>query len=213
MINLIDTRVNWSIICFTQYRRQRLLYMFTSYCNYLRNCDYLGLMDTGRMGGRGRGITGLCNLNRVNDGLAQLLQSPHGKRHLESSALSTAGLGEGGGGRNLGLWWFYKPYVSCWTTALYYVVGFGTVHPANYNLMHGGLRDWFWKECRFLVRCCSRAYGNAGVFTDLFRFIMKMLTLREVGRRNTKSYVSQSVRHGPRIVMWEFCYIIPKRCT
>jgi len=49
------------------------------------------------MGGRGRGITGLCNLNRVNDGLAQLLQSPHGKRHLESSALSTAGLGEGGG--------------------------------------------------------------------------------------------------------------------
>jgi len=55
------------------------------------------------MGGRGRGITGLCNLNRVNDGLAQLLQSPHGKRHLESSALSTAGLGEGGGA---GIWGF-----------------------------------------------------------------------------------------------------------
>ena len=38
-----------------------------------------------------------------------------------------------------------------------------------------------------------------------------MLMLREVGRGNTKFYVSQSARHGPRIVTWEFCYVIPRK--
>ena len=47
------------------------------------------------------------------------------------------------------------------------------------------------------------------MFTDLFRFVTKLL--REVGRRNTKFYVGQSVRHVPRIMTWEFCYIIPKK--
>lgn len=79
------------------------------------------------------GVTRLHNLNRVNDGLSQLLKSPLGKRRLESSRYRPRGLGKEGGGEGefRGFDGYRSSVSHTRPTALYYATGFRSVQPAN----------------------------------------------------------------------------------